>query len=82
VFVSLILFDLEKKEVYTYKFPLDVKVVFSIGIKVTIENHTVKIAERQFEKSFPIPVDENGQLGKLQWSSIDPQLRILKQLYS
>lgn len=69
-------------EIKDFKFPLDIKLVFSFANNRNnkTEIHQIKISKKETEATFQVPIDERGQAGKLEWFSVDPEFKILKEI--
>ena len=72
----------EEIDINNFKFPLDIKFNFSFNNtnKKKVEIHTVEVSQKESEGVFQIPIDETGEVGKLEWFSIDPEYKILKEI--
>jgi hypothetical protein len=44
------------------------------------EMHQIEISKKETEETFQLPIDDRGQQGTLEWFSIDPNLKILKEI--
>jgi aminopeptidase N len=69
-------------DIDTFKFPLDIKLVFSFANSddMITEIHSIEISKKEIEATFQVPIDKRGQAGKLEWFSIDPNFKILKEI--
>jgi aminopeptidase N len=69
-------------DIDTFKFPLDIKLVYSFGNNEDRETkiYRIEISEKETEAKFQIPINGKGQSGKLEWFSIDPYFKILKEI--
>jgi hypothetical protein len=69
-------------ELKDFNFPLDIKLVFSIGNNASkkTEIHQIEISKKETEVTLQLPIDDRGQKGKLEWFSIDPKFKILNEI--
>ena len=67
---------------YIGKIRLDIKLVFSFAHNddKKTEIHSIEISKKETEAKFRYELMQRGQLGKLEWLSIDPNFKILKEI--
>jgi aminopeptidase N len=69
-------------DVDVFKFPLDIKLVYSFANNhnKSAETHEIEISKKETEEIFQLPIDKRGQQGTLEWFSIDPNFKVLKEI--